>query len=520
MPDVPPAAEAPVPIQAAIVLAAGAGTRMRSTTPKVLHRIAGKPLLWHAVSALAALSPEHLVAVLGNGRVEVEEFLAGADDLPAVVTAIQDRQLGTAHATGCALAALSGQLSGTVLVSYGDVPLLRTETLAALAAGHVAAANAVTVLTATVQDPTGYGRIVRDADGDLIAIVEQRDADDAVRGITEINSGVYAFDGAVLADALSRIGSGNDQGEQYLTDVVGVTRGQGRRVGTVLADDAIETEGVNDRIQLARLARVLNDRIIRGHQLAGVTIHDPATTWIHAAVTIGQDTEIWPGTQLEAGTSVGSGTSVGPDTTLSACSVGDGATVLRSHCQGARIGNRATVGPYSYLRSGAVLGDGAHVGAHVEIKKSAIGSGAKVPHLSYIGDAVIGAGANIGAGAITANYDGVDKFRTTVGENAFVGTNSTLVAPVDVGDGAYIAAGSTVADRVPAGALGVARGRQHNSAGWVLRRRAGTAAARSARAAGAGGTTAEPAGVARADTDIDTESAADSTDAAAKDVTG
>ncbi len=517
MPRTRPAADEPVPIEAAIVLAAGAGTRMRSARPKVLHSIAGKPLLWHAVSALAALSPEHLVAVIGHGRVQVEEFLAGADDLPTVVTAIQDRQLGTGHATGCALAALSSQVSGTVLVSYGDVPLLRTETLAALAAGHVAAGNAITVLTATVSNPTGYGRILRDAYGELASIVEQRDADEAVRGITEINSGVYAFDGAVLADVLPRIGSGNDQGEQYLTDVVGLAKAEGGRVGTVRADDPVETEGVNDRVQLARLARVLNDRIVRRQQLAGVTIHDPATTWIHADVTIGEDTEIWPGTHLEAGTTIGSGTSVGPDTTLSACSVGDAATVLRSHCQGARIGDRATVGPYSYLRPGAVLGEEAHVGAHVEIKKSTIGAGAKIPHLSYIGDATIGAGTNIGAGVITANYDGLGKFPTTVGENAFVGTNSTLVAPVDVADGAYIAAGSTVTDQVPAGALGVARGRQHTSAGWVLRRRAGTAADRSARAAGA---SADPAGVAHTDTDNDNESAADSTDAAAKDVTG
>ena len=467
------------------MLAAGAGTRMRSTRPKVLHPIAGKPLLWHALSALAALSPEHLVAVIGNGREQVREFLAGAQDLPAVRTAVQDRQLGTGHATGCGLAALSGTLAGTVIVSYGDVPLLRSETLAALVTTHVAAGNAVTVLTATVENPTGYGRIVRDCAGELAAIVEQRDADDEVRGIAEINSGVYAFDGAVLADALPRIGNGNDQGEQYLTDVVGVVKADGRRVGTVHVDDPIETEGVNDRVQLSRLARVLNDRIVRRHQLAGVTVHDPASTWIHADVSIGADTEILPGTQLEAGTTIGSGASIGPDTTLSSCSVGDGARVLRSHCEGARIGDLATVGPYSYLRPGADLGKAAHVGAHVEIKRSSIGAGAKVPHLSYIGDAVIGPGANIGAGAITANYDGVTKFPTTVGENAFVGTNATLVAPVDVADGAYIAAGSTVTDRVPAGALGVSRGRQHISAGWVLRRRAGTAAERAARAAGA-----------------------------------
>jgi bifunctional UDP-N-acetylglucosamine pyrophosphorylase/glucosamine-1-phosphate N-acetyltransferase len=247
----------------------------------------------------------------------------------------------------------------------------------------------------------------------------------------------------------------------------------------------METEGVNDRVQLAQLARVLNDRIVRGHQLAGVTVYDPASTWIHADVTIGQDTVLLPGTSLEAGTSVGTGVTIGPDTTLSACTVADDASVVRSHCVGAAIGARATVGPYSYLRPGADLAEDAHVGAHVEIKKSTIGAGSKVPHLSYIGDAAIGAGTNIGAGTITANYDGVSKFPTTIGENAFVGTNSTLVAPVTVADGAYIGAGSTVTDEVPPGALGVARGRQHNSPGWVLRRRTGTASETSARAAGA-----------------------------------
>lgn len=473
------------PIAAVIVLAAGAGTRMRSELPKVLHPIAGKPLLWHALAAAAALTPTELVAVLGHGRDRVQDFLAAATDLPAVTTAVQGEQLGTGHATGCALEAMDAVPTGTVIVSYGDVPLLRTETLAALAAEHVSAGNAVTVLTASVTDPTGYGRIVRDPAGALTGIVEQKDADEQQRAITEINSGVYAFDGAVLADAIPRVGAGNAQGERYLTDVVGLARGDGHRVGTLHADDPVEIEGVNDRVQLAQLARVLNDRIIRRHQLAGVTVQDPATTWIHADVTIGQDTQLLPGTSLEAGTAIGAGAIIGPDTTLSHCAVADGASVVRSHCVDAAVGRRATVGPYSYLRPGADLGEDAHVGAHVEIKKSTIGPGAKVPHLSYIGDATVGAGSNMGAGSITANYDGVNKFPTVIGENAFVGTNSTLVAPVTVADGAYIAAGSTVTDEVPAGALGVARGRQHNSDGWVLRRRTGTASETSARAAGA-----------------------------------
>ncbi|MGI8418575.1 MAG: bifunctional UDP-N-acetylglucosamine diphosphorylase/glucosamine-1-phosphate N-acetyltransferase GlmU [Nakamurella sp.] len=472
-------------ITAVLILAAGAGTRMRSTRPKMLHAIAGKPLVWHAVAAAAGLAPDTLVAVLGHGREQVEEFLAAAADLPTVITAVQDQQLGTGHATACGLAALTGPISGTVIVTNGDVPLLREETLAALAAGHHAAGNAVTVLTASVPDPTGYGRIVRRSDGTVSGIVEHKDADAGQLSITEINSGVFAFDGAALADALPRIGRSNAQGEQYLTDVVALAVADGHRVGTVLADDPMEIEGVNDRVQLAQLARELNNRIVRRHQLAGVTIHDPATSWIHADVSIGKDTEILPGTFLQAGTSIGTGASIGPDTTLIACTVGDGARVQRSQCEGAAIGARATVGPFAFLRPGADLGEGAHVGAHVEIKKSTIGAAAKVPHLSYIGDATIGAGTNIGAGTITANYDGVHKYPTSVGENAFVGTNSTLVAPVTVADGAYVAAGSAVTEEVPAGALGVARSRQYNSDGWVLRSRAGTSSDTSARAAGA-----------------------------------
>ena len=472
------------PVAAVIVLAAGAGTRMKSSTPKVLHELAGRPLLWHALRAAGGLAPTDLVAVVGHGRDEVGAFLAAATDLPKVQVAVQDEQLGTGHAVSCALT-VTGQLTGTVVVSYGDVPLLTTGTLNALATAHAAEGNAVTVLTADVVDPHGYGRIVRDSGGGVAAIVEQKDADVDQRRITEINSGVYAFDGAVLSGALPRLGAANAQGERYLTDVVAMARADGLRVGTVRSADAQEIEGVNDRVQLAQMARLLNDRLVRAAQLAGVTVQDPATTWIHADVVIGPDTVILPGTSLEAGTVIGAGCRIGPDTTLSACTVADGATVLRSHCDAAEIGPGATVGPFAYLRQHARLAAGAHVGAHVEIKKSTIGAGAKVPHLSYIGDATIGAGANMGAGSITANYDGVLKSPTSVGENAFVGTNATLVAPVSLADGVYVAAGSVVTSDVEAGDLAIARGRQHNATGWVLRRRAGTSAETSARAAGA-----------------------------------
>ncbi len=469
-------------VTAVIVLAAGQGTRMKSARPKVLHELAGKPLIWHAMASAAALRPTVLVAVLGHGREDVGDFLTGADDLPKITTAIQEEQHGTGHACARALD-VTGPLSGTVIVTYGDVPLLRSQTLQTLADTHTISGNAVTVLTATVADPTGYGRIIRDNSGKLLKIIEQKDADDVQRAITEINSGVYAFDGDVLSDALGRLSDSNAAGERYLTDVVGIARSDGRTVGSVHADDPTETEGVNDRVQLAEMARVLNARLVRKAQLSGVTVHDPATTWIHADVTIGQDTEVHPGTQLRAGTTIGEGCSIGPDTTLTACTVEDGATVVRSHAEQATIGAGATVGPFSYLRPGAVLEERAKAGAFVEIKKSTVGPGSKVPHLSYIGDTTIGAGVNIGAGTITANYDGDHKYPTVIGDQVFVGSDSTLVAPVTIGDGAYVAAGSTITDDLGPGDLGIARGRQHAAPGWVLRKRVGTKAASAAEQA-------------------------------------
>jgi len=469
-------------ISAVIVLAAGAGTRMKSGRPKVLHELAGKPMLWHALHSAAGLAPSQLIAVLGHGRDQVGRFLADSADLPPVVIAVQDQQLGTGHACACALAA-TGELTGTVLVTYGDVPLLQTSTLTALANEHANSGNAVTILTAQLADPTGYGRILRAPDGELTGIVEQKDADAQQRSIQEVNSGVYAFDGAVLTDALGRLSDANAAGERYLTDVVGIARADGRRVGSVVADDAVETEGINDRVQLAELARVLNARLVRKAQLAGVTVHDPATTWIHADVTIGPDTEILPGTSLQAGTTIGSGCSIGPDTTLIACTVADEASVVRSHCHGATIGARASVGPFSYLRPDAVLEPDSKAGAFVEIKKSTVGAGSKVPHLSYIGDTTIGTGSNIGAGTITANYDGARKFATTIGNDAFIGSNTTLIAPVSVHDGGYVAAGSSITADVQPGDLGVARGRQRTVPGWVLRRKPDSAAAKSAQAA-------------------------------------
>jgi len=467
---------------AVIVLAAGEGTRMKSRIPKVLHPLCGRSMLGHVLAAAGELDPLRTVVVAGRGREQVSE--EAARYAPDVAVVVQDRQAGTGHAVRMVIEAL-GIMPGVVLVAYGDMPLLRSQTLAALAREHAAAGNAITVLTARVADPSGYGRIVRDQRGRLAEIVEDADATPEQRAIDEINSGCYAFDGSLLADAVKRVATSNAQGQEYLTDVVAILRGDGHLAGTVLAADPGEIQGVNDRVQLAQVRRAYNDRLLEAWMRAGVTIVDPAATWIDADVTIGQDTEIWPNTYLQGRTTVGAGARVGPGAQVRDSTVGDNAAVAHAVCVQAEIGPDATVGPYAYLRPGTRIGAGAHIGCHVELKNSVVGPGAKVPHLSYVGDADIGEGANIGAATIFSNYDGAAKHRTTIGADVFTGSDTILVAPVTVGDGAYTAAGSVITEDVPPGALGVARGRQHNSEGWVERRRPGTrAAARLRRAAG------------------------------------
>jgi len=440
---------------------------MKSRTPKVLHTLCGRSLLGHAIAAAGELDPSRLVVVVGHGREQVSAEVAAVT--PQALVVRQDQQLGTGHAVRMVTEA-TGVIPGTVVVTYADMPLLRGETLQALVDSHHRAGNAVTVLTAQ-GDAAGYGRIVRGSDGAFLRIVEERDATPGERAIDEYNSGCYAFDGVLLADAIKRVTTDNNQQQEYLTDVVAILRGDGHQVGTVLAADAGEIAGVNDRVQLAQARRDLNDRILKGWMRAGVTIVDPSSTWIDVTVTIGQDAEIGPQTQLQGATVVGEGAKVGPGCLLENTTVGEDAAVLNAVCRQAEIGPRASVGPFAYLRPGTTLADGAHVGTYVELKKAAIGPGAKVPHLAYVGDATVGAGTNIGAGTIFANYDGAAKQHTTVGQHAFVGSNTVLVAPVVVGDGAYTAAGSVITNEVPAGDLGVARGRQHNSDGWVVRNR-------------------------------------------------
>lgn len=477
----------PIQPAAVVVLAAGEGTRMRSATPKVLHEICGRTLLGHVVAAARELEPAELVVVVGHARERVAAHLAEVD--PAARTAVQAEQKGTGHAVRTALESLAARgvtPDGTVVITCGDTPLLTAETLAELAAAHERDGNAVTVLTAEVPDATGYGRIVRQADGSVAAIVEQKDADEAQRAIREINSGVFAFDAKLLVEALSSVTTDNAQGEEYLTDTLGILRRAGHRVGAAVVGDHREVVGINDRVQLAEARRLLNDRLLREAMLAGVTVVDPASTWVDVSVVFGVDAVVLPGTMLRGVTRVGAGAEVGPHSSLTDCVVGEGARVSFSVAEGARVGAGANVGPYAYLRPGTVLGARAKAGTFVEMKNASVGEGSKVPHLSYVGDATIGEHTNIGAASVFVNYDGEHKHHSVVGSYCKTGADNMFVAPVTVGDGAYTAAGSVIIKDVPAGALAVARGQQRNIEGWVIRKRPGSAAARAAEGSGRG----------------------------------
>ncbi|MFG2114607.1 bifunctional UDP-N-acetylglucosamine diphosphorylase/glucosamine-1-phosphate N-acetyltransferase GlmU [Streptomyces sp. NPDC048718] len=468
---------------AVVVLAAGEGTRMKSKTPKVLHEIAGRSLVGHVVSAARELEPEDLIVVVGHARERVAAHLE--EGYPGTRTAVQDKQLGTGHAVRTALEELGRTPEGTVVVVCGDTPLLSGQTLKALAATHTADGNAVTVLTAEVPDSTGYGRIVRDAaTGAVTEIVEHKDASDEQRAIREINSGVFAFDGALLADALGKVRTDNSQGEEYLTDVLGILREAGHRVGASVAGDRREILGINNRVQLSEARLLLNRRLLERAMLAGVTVVDPASTHLDVTVTFEPDVTVLPNTLLLGATHLGEDAVVGPNTRLTDTTVGRGARVDNTVADSAVVGEGASVGPYAYLRPGTALGAKAKAGTYVEMKNATIGEGTKVPHLSYVGDATIGEYTNIGAASVFVNYDGEAKHHTTVGSHCKTGSDNMFVAPVTIGDGAYTAAGSVITKDVPAGALAVARGQQRNIEGWVARKRPGSAAAQAASTAG------------------------------------
>ena len=477
-------AEQPARPAAVVVLAAGNGTRMKSKLMKVLHPVCGRSMIGHVLTAALHVEPQHLVAVVGNSREQVGAHIL--DQVPSAVLAVQETQDGTGHAVRVALDALrdaAGTTEGVVVVMAGDTPLMQGETLTGLVEAHQAADRAITVLTAEVLDPFGYGRILRDASGSVTAIVEEKEASAEQAAVREINSGIFAFDGEFLADALGRITNDNAKGEYYLTDVVGIAHQDGRAVGAHRIEDVMQTEGANDRVQLAGLAAELNRRILDRWMRDGVTVVDPASTWIDADVVLERDVTILPGVQLLGATVVAEDAVVGPDCTLKDVEVGAGATVVRTHGELAVVGAGATVGPFSYLRPGTELGARGKIGGFVETKNAQIGEGAKVPHLSYVGDAEIGEGTNIGAGTIFANYDGVAKHRTTIGRQVRTASNNTFVAPVEIGDGAATGAGTVVRRDVPAGALAVSSGPQRAIEGWTLRKRAGTPMAAAAEAA-------------------------------------
>ncbi|MDP5227320.1 MULTISPECIES: bifunctional UDP-N-acetylglucosamine diphosphorylase/glucosamine-1-phosphate N-acetyltransferase GlmU [Arthrobacter] len=467
---------------AVIVLAAGAGTRMKSRTPKILHRIGGKSLVGHALDAARGIGPERLAVLVRHQRDLVAAHLAEIATDALIVD--QDEVPGTGRAVEQGLDALDadGVVDGTVIVTYGDVPLLTTASLEQLLAAHHEQANAVTVLTTVLADATGYGRILRAEDGSVLGIREHKDASDAERAIREINSGIYAFDAAVLRDALKDVTTDNAQAEKYLTDVLAIARERGGRVAAVVTEDRWQVEGANDRVQLAALGAELNRRIVQSWMRAGVTVVDPATTWIDGTVTLDEDVTILPGTQLHGTTRVARDAVVGPDCTLTDMVIGEGAKVIRTHGSSSEIKAGASVGPFTYLRPGTVLGEKGKIGAFYETKNVIIGAGSKLSHLGYAGDAEIGENTNIGCGNITANYDGEKKHRTVIGSGVRTGSNTVFVAPVTVGDGAYSGAGAVIRKDVPAGALAINASPQRNAQDWVITNRPGSISAQLAQA--------------------------------------
>jgi bifunctional UDP-N-acetylglucosamine pyrophosphorylase/glucosamine-1-phosphate N-acetyltransferase len=452
----------------AMILAAGKGTRMKSSRVKVLHELVGRPMVDYVVDAARAAGAGRIVLVVGHQGEAVEGFYAADEDL---TFCCQEEQLGTGHAVACGLPGLSG-VSGEVLILCGDVPLIKGVTLRRLVAEHRDSGAAVTVLTALVDDPTGYGRIVRDGAGVISRIVEEKDASDGERQIREINSGIYCVAASFLATSVAGLSNDNAQGEYYLTDIIAAAAAQGLSCRPFTVTDAAEIQGVNDRLQLASSAAVLRQRINEGHMLAGVTIVDPATTWIEPGVAIGPDTVIHPNTSIRGTTTIGSGCEIGPSVVMTDCTLGDHVTVKAgSVLAESLVHHHVAIGPMAHLRPGTELLPHVKIGNFVETKKVVMGEGSKASHLTYLGDAEIGAEVNIGCGTITCNYDGKRKHRTVIEDGAFIGSDVQLVAPVTVGRNALVAAGTTVTQDVPPDSLAIARIPQINKEGWVKKKR-------------------------------------------------
>ena len=468
-------------VELVIVLAAGEGTRMKSKSAKVLHEIAGRTIIENLLAAVKPLEAKNLTVVVGSHKDEVIEHLSKI--APKAKTVFQEKRNGTGGAAQLALASQKGD--GTVLILAGDTPLLTTQTLQEFIDLHDSNKNKASVLTALLPDPTGYGRIIRGDDGVILKIVEEKDATDSEKDIDEINTGVYLFESKVLSAVISKIQSNNSQKELYLTDVISLLNDQKESVHAIVSNDYTETLGINDRTQLAECAAIMRDRINNQYMLAGVSIIDPTTTWIDAGVKIEADVVIYPSSSISGESVIKSGAIIGPRTTLVDCEVGSGASVIESFATKSKIGAGAKVGPYTYLRKGTVLDSDSKAGAFVEIKNSTVGKGSKVAHLSYVGDAQIGQESNIGAATVFVNYDGENKHQTKIGDQVRIGSDTMLVAPVTIGDGAYTAAGSVINEDVPAGAIGIGRARQVNILGWVLKKRKDSKSAAAAKKAGA-----------------------------------
>ncbi|MGB3261572.1 bifunctional UDP-N-acetylglucosamine diphosphorylase/glucosamine-1-phosphate N-acetyltransferase GlmU [Paenisporosarcina sp.] len=445
----------------AVVLAAGQGTRMKSKLYKVLHPVCGKPMVEHVVDHIQDIGAERIVTIVGHGAEKVQDQLGSRSEY-----ALQEQQLGTAHAVLQASEVLGG-LSGTTLVICGDTPLIRPETMKALLAHHQETAAKATILTGIPEDPTGYGRILRNAEGHVERIVEQKDASPEEQKVKEINSGTYCFDNESLFAALKLVKNDNSQGEYYLPDVIEILKNQGAIISAYATDDFEETLGVNDRVALSQAETLMRKRIVEKHMRNGVTIVNPANTYISADAVIGSDTVLQPGVMIEGFSEIGEDCLIGPNSHITDSKIGHRTTVHSSVVTQSVIGEDTAVGPFAHIRPDSEIGNEAKIGNFVEIKKTKLGNQSKVSHLSYIGDAEVGERVNIGCGTITVNYDGKNKFVTTIEDDSFVGCNSNLVAPVKIGQGAYVAAGSTITKNVPAQALSIGRARQENKEGYV-----------------------------------------------------
>ena len=447
-----------------LILAAGKGTRMKSKIPKVLHKVGGKPMVQYVIEAAKKIGSSREVVVIGSGAELVEQTISGVEFV------LQAEQLGTGHAVLSAKKNFADS-KGTVLILCGDTPLLTSELLKRFTDAHEKSNCAATVLTAEMPDATGYGRVIREEDGSFKKIVEDKDANAEEKKIREVNAGVYCFDVQKLFSALDKVGNDNSQGEYYLPDVLPILKDTGEKIGAFKAEYCIETIGINTRAQLAAADKALRMRKEQELMEAGVTIIDPNTTFIDGDVKIGQDTIIYPNTYIEGNTVIGEDCAIGPNVRFTNMTVGNRVTVQFSYCHEAEILDGVTLGPYVHIRPGTTIGQNVKIGNFVEVKNSNVGEGTKLPHLQYIGDSDVGSNVNVGCGTVTCNYDGKQKYRTTIGDNAFIGCNTNLVAPVTVEEGAYIAAGSTITKNVPKDNLAIARARQVNVEVWNDKRK-------------------------------------------------